>query len=329
MSIEFLNTKAFWAMLAVPLVLGVAIWGLRRRDSILKEFGRVELLTQFSRFSLSRKIFFRTLPTVLCFTLLILAAARPILLGNFRKIMKGALDVVAILDVSKSMAAEDSGPDVSRVDLAKDTLLRSMPELAGNRLGIVTFAGDSFPQAELTDDFQALKFVLKNWIGVDSAPSQGSSIGKALQEAADLFENNDKRKIILLLSDGGHVRPKNLEGILTDVSAKGIAVVSVGIGSREGARIPVYEEGRFREWLKIDGKEVMTQLNEEILKEISRATGGTYIPLSSGREIQRIFKDPAVVGKKALSGGKEVFQIPLGLSILLLGLGMYLERRGV
>ncbi|NIO04598.1 MAG: VWA domain-containing protein [Proteobacteria bacterium] len=327
MSIEFLNPKAFWATVAVPLVLVAIVWGLRRRETILNEFGRVDLLKQFSRFSLNRKIFLRGLPTILCFTLMIVAVARPILLGNFKKIMKGTLDVVAILDVSKSMAAEDSGPEISRVDLAKDALLGCMSELAGNRLGIVTFAGASFPQAELTEDFQALRFVLKNWIGVDSAPSQGSSIGKALQEAADLFENNDKRKLILLFSDGGHVRPEKLEGILTDVSAKDITVVSVAIGTIEGARIPVYENGRFKEWFKIDGKEVTTQLNEEILREISQATGGKYIPLGAEREIQDVLKDPGVVGQKALSGGKEIFQIPLALSIVFLFGGMYLERR--
>lgn len=329
MSVEFLNVKAFWAVLVLPLVLGAIVWGLYRRKAILKEFGRMDLLTQFSRFSLNRKIAYQTLPTVLCFALLIIVTARPLLSGNSKQIMKGALDVIAVLDVSKSMAAEDCGLEVSRVEIAKDILLRCLPELAGNRLGIVTFAGKSFPQAELTDDFQALAFVLKNWVTVDSAPSQGSNIEKALSEAVDLFEEGDKKKIILLLSDGGHVRPKNLEGILTNIRAKDISVVSVGLGSTKNSRIPVYEKGKFKEWFKINGKEAVTRLNEEILREISQATGGKYFRVSSGRELQGIFRDPGVVGKKVLSGGREIFQIPLALSIVLLCAGMYLERRRV
>nr|NIQ37916.1 hypothetical protein [Pseudomonadota bacterium]NIT01546.1 hypothetical protein [Candidatus Latescibacterota bacterium] len=63
--------------------------------------------------------------------------------------------------------------------------------------------------------------------------------------------------------------------------------------------------------------------------EISQATGGKYIPLGAEREIQDVLKDPGVVGKKALSGGKEIFQIPLALSIVLLFGGMYFERRSV
>jgi len=260
---------------------------------------------------------------------LVTATARPLLSGNSEQIKEGTLDVVAVLDVSKSMAAEDCGPEVSRIERAKDVLLGCFPELAGNRLGIVTFAGNSFPQAELTDDFQALRFVLKNWVTVDSAPSQGSNIGKALSEAVHLFEKGDKKKMILLFSDGGHVRPENLEGILTDIGARGISVISSGLGSRKRSRIPVYEKGTFKEWLKIEGKEAVTGLNDGILREISQATGGKYVRISSGKEFRGIFRDPAVVGKRVLSGGREIFQIPLALSILLLFVGMYFERRSV
>jgi Ca-activated chloride channel family protein len=329
MSLEFLNVKAFWLMFALPFIVGVLVWGFRRRKTILKEFGKMDLLAQFSRLSFNRKILYLSLPTVLCATLLVVTIARPNITGNFKKIKEGALDVIAILDVSKSMAAEDSGPEISRLDLAKDALLRCLPEFAGNRLGIITFAGKSFPQAELTDDFQALRFVLKNWVTVDSAPSQGSNIGQALSEAVGLFDDEDKKKLILLFSDGGHVPPENLEGILTDVNARDITVVSVGVGTMEGARVPVYEKGKFKEWFRIEGKEVVTRLNKETLKEISDSTGGKYIPLLSGREVQGVFKDPEVMGKAVLSGGKEIFQIPLALSVVLLSLGMYLERRGV
>jgi len=329
MSIEFINAKVFWALLVLPVIVGTILWGLRRREAVLKEFGRMDLLVQFSRFSLNRRITDQILPTILCFAVLTTAVARPLLYGSSRQIMKGTLDVVAILDVSKSMAAEDCGPEASRIEKAKDVLLECLPELSGNRLGIVTFAGKSFPQAELTDDFQALAFVLKNWVAVDSAPSQGSNIGKALSEAVDLFEEDDKKKIILLFSDGGHVRPENLEGVLTDISAKGVSVVSVGLGTVQGAKIPVYEKGQFKEWFKMDGTEAVTRLNEEILTEISQATEGKYIHLTSGKELEGIFRNPEVVGKKVLSGGREIFQIPLALAIILLFFGLYFERRSV
>jgi Ca-activated chloride channel family protein len=241
--------------------------------------------------------------------------------------MKGTLDVVAVLDVSKSMGAEDCGPKGSRLEMAKTTLLQALPGLAGNRLGLVTFAGKSFPQAELTEDLEALEFVLKKWVTVDSAPSQGSNIGMALSEASHLFEEDERKKVILFFSDGGHIRPENLDEILTEIGARGMTVVSVGIGSKEGTKIPVYEEGRIKEWLKIDGIEVETQLNEDILKEISQGTGGKYIHLMSPKKLKGVLRDPVVMGKQALSGGREIFQLPLGLAIGIFFLGICLERR--
>jgi len=327
MPLGFLNPHAFWVMLGLPFVVAAVLWGWRRRGTILKEFGQVDLLIQFSRLSLRCKPIYQVLPAALCFCLLVVSVARPILHGNSKEIGKGTLDVVAVLDVSKSMRAEDCGPEGSRLELAKTTLLRFLPDLADNRLGLVTFAGKSFPQAELTDDLEALEFVLKNWVTVDSAPSQGSNIGMALSEAVRLFEEGKRKRVILFFSDGGHVRPENLDGILTEIGARGITVVSFGVGSKEGTRIPVYEKGRIKEWLRIDGIEVETRLNEDILKEISQATGGKYVHLMSAKKLKRVLRDPVVIGKKALSGGREIFQLPLGLAIGLFFLGICLERR--
>jgi Ca-activated chloride channel family protein len=327
MPLGFLNPHAFWIMLGLPLVAGAVLWGLRRRGTILREFGRVDLLIQFSRFSLACKPVYQVLPAVLCFCLLVVSVARPILQGSSKEIMKGTLDVVAVLDVSKSMRAEDCGPEGSRLEMAKTTLLQSLPSLAGNRLGLVTFAGKSFPQAELTDDLEALEFVLKKWVTVDSAPSQGSNIGMALSEAVRLFEEDERKRVILFFSDGGHVRPDNLDEILTEIDTRGITVVSVGVGSKEGTKIPVYEEGRVKEWLKIDGIEVETRLNEDILREISQGTGGKYIHLMSAKELKGVLRDPVVIGKKASSGGREIFQLPLGLAIGIFFVGICLERR--
>jgi Ca-activated chloride channel family protein len=327
MPLGFLNTHAFWTMLGLPFIVGAILWGLRRREAILREFGGMNLLVQFSRFPLGCKPLYRVLPVAFCFGLLVFSMARPILHGHSRKIAKGSLDVVAVLDVSKSMSAEDCGPGGSRFEMAKATLLQSLPDLAGNRLGLVTFAGKSFPQAELTDDLEALSYVVKNWVRVDSAPSQGSNIGMALPEAIGLFEENERKRVILFFSDGGHVRPENLDGILTEIAAKGITIVSIGIGSKEGAKIPVYEEGKIKEWFKIDGSEVETRLNEDILKEISLGTRGKYIHLMSAKKLTRALRDPIVMGKKTLAAGEEIFQLPLGLAIGIFFLGIYLERR--
>jgi Ca-activated chloride channel family protein len=289
MTVEFLNEKAFWAMCALPLLLGIFVWSLYRKEKILKEFGSLDLLSQFSRIRLNKKIPFQALPLLLSFALLIAITARPLLYLNSKTLKEGSLDVVAVMDLSKSMLAEDCGPNISRIEMAKETLMNLMPELAGNRMGIVTFAGQSFPQAELTDDFQALKYVLKNWVTPDLAPSDGSNIGNALSEAVELFEGDERKKIILLYSDGGNNKQDNIKKPLTDMSTRGISVFSVGLGSPEGSRIPVYENDKFKAWYKIKDTEVITRLNEEILKNISHTTEGRYFRITSGGNIQGPF----------------------------------------
>ena len=326
MSIEFLNEKAFWAMVALPFLLVFFVWSLYRKEAILKEFGNLDLLSQFSRLRLNQRIPYRALPIFFSFALLISITARPLLYVNSHHVKKGSLDVVAVMDLSRSMQAEDCGPNIARIDMAKDTLLSLMSDLMGNRMGIITFAGKSFPQAELTDDFQALKFVLDHWVTPASAPAEGSNIVKALAEAVDLFENDDRKKIILLFSDGGHVPQDNLGESLAEIGTKGIIVFSVGLGSSEGARIPVYENDQFKEWFKLNGEEVVTRLNEEILENISRATGGRYVRIKSGNELKGILMDPRVLGEKILLAKREVFQIPLAFSILLLFFGIFWER---
>ncbi len=327
MPLEFLNIQAFWTLLGLPLVGGAIWWGTRRRQAILREFGQMDLLHQFSRFSPGGKTIHQVLPTLLCFGLLVFSMARPILQGISGETLKGTLDIVAVLDVSKSMRAEDCGPGSSRLETAKNALLQGLPDLAGCRLGLVTFAGGSFPQAELTDDLVALEFVLKNWVTVESAPFQGTNIGAALSEAIRLFEGGKRKRVIFFFSDGGHGRPANLDGILTEIGAKEIAVVSIGVGSREGARIPVYKDGKFKEWHKMNGEEVITRLEEDTLKKISQGKGGKYIHLTSAKKLKEVLRDPIVMGERALSGGREIFQIPLGLAISMLFLGIYLERR--
>jgi probable phosphoglycerate mutase len=85
-----------------------------------------------------------------------------------------------IIDVSKSMGAEDY-PPLSRLDKAREIILQMVPQLHGNRVALVTFAGNSFRQAELTEDFTALEYILKHWVHLDSAGMSGSALGRALE----------------------------------------------------------------------------------------------------------------------------------------------------
>ena len=104
--------------------------------------------------------------------------------------------------------------------------------LQGNRVGLVTFAREGFPQAELTDDFLALKFVLKYWVEIESAPGGGTAFRPAIKEALQLFDQKPRNKLLVLLSDGGDEAPETVEPLLAEMRAKGIKIISLGLGLR-------------------------------------------------------------------------------------------------
>lgn len=316
--IKFLYPQAFWGLGILLILFGILWYGYNRRRSLLSAFGQENLIRQTSHLPQNWQQRVQGSLLVGVIIALIVALARPVWPGGAGKLREGSLEVVAILDVSRSMAAEDYAGEISRLKKAKEIVLDLLPDLTGNRMGLVLFARDSFIQASLTGDVVALKFVLQNWVNIESAPAGGSNLVPALQDALDLLEKSDRNKLILLFSDGGDSLSTDLQMVLEKLSSKAIKVVVVGLGNPQGSKIPVYrKDGKFEDWLRINNELVLTPLNEAPLKEIASKTGGKYIRVVSGKELRGMLKDTELVGEKAIANQKELFQIPLGLAFLL------------
>jgi len=317
--IKFLYPQALWGLGILLILFGVLWYGYSRKRALLRAFGQEPLIRQTSYLPQNKHQWIQGGLLAGAIIALIITLARPVWPGASVKLKEGTLDVIAVLDVSLSMAAEDYADGVSRLQKAKDLLVNLLPDLTGNRMGLVLFARESFVQAGLTEDLVALKFVLQNWVKIESAPAGGSNVIPALSEAAGLFKESDRNKLILLFSDGGDATPEDLLASLEKFSGKNIKVVTVGLGNPEGSKIPVYgKNGKFEDWLQINGELVITRLNEASLKEIASRTGGKYIRIVSGKELKGILADTRLVGEKSTINDKELFQIPLGLAFLLL-----------
>lgn len=317
--IQFLYPKAFWGFGILLVLMGVLGIGYYRRRSLLRAFGQENLIRQTSRLSQNWLQWVQGGLLLGVVTALIIALARPVWPGGSVKLREGSLDVVAVLDVSRSMAAEDYGDSISRLQKAKEMLAGLFPDLIGNRVGLVVFARESFVQSNLTDDLVALKFVLQNWVKIESAPGGGSNLLSALLEASDLFKEEGRNKLILLFSDGGDVALPDLLPVQEKLSSKKIKVITIGLGNLKGSKIPVYgKDGKFEDWYRINNELILTSLNEPPLKEIAAKTDGKYIRVVSGKELQGLLKRRELVGEKSVVHEKEFFQIPLGLALLLL-----------
>jgi Ca-activated chloride channel family protein len=279
--------------------------------------------------------------------LLVIAAARPKLGTEVQKIPAHGADVVFILDTSDSMLAQDVTP--SRLEAAKQAALALINRLQGDRIGIVVFAGSAYMYSPLTIDPDAAAMFVTS-IERGSAPAPGTALGGALASAMRLLEKAEyKYRAIVLFSDGEDHMGFSLDDV-KQVRAKGIQVHVVGLGSTEGAPIPVEEvqrektepardplgmfnelfgderpqtvQSRFKQ--DREGKTVITRMNEKVLSQIAEEGGGVFVRSSeSGINIDRVYQaitsvESAVVGSFQFTRYAERFQWPLGLATLLL-----------
>jgi len=202
--------------------------------------------------------------------------------ANLRKPVKGknenkaGIDVMIALDVSKSMWAEDTKP--SRLDAAKQFVNTLIDQLGNNRIGIVLFAGRAFLQMPLTTDFSVAKLYVSN-ASPDAVPVQGTVVGDALQLCENSLNTKEKKyKAVVLISDGEDHDPHSTQ-VLRHLADNGVIVNTIGVGSVEGA--PIKEPGAADYKTDMDGRTVISKLNETELMQIAQQTGGTYMHLGN------------------------------------------------
>ncbi|MCB9654859.1 MAG: VWA domain-containing protein [Deltaproteobacteria bacterium] len=216
--------------------------------------------------------------------LITVALARP-QWGLRTELRKGrGIDLVVALDLSRSMLARDVVP--SRLDLAKVELTQMISRLSGDRVGLVGFTSAAVPFCPLTIDHAAFNLQLKD-ASPDDLPRGGTAIADAIDESVRMLTASGlsgAAKSILIVTDG-----EEHEG-QPEVAAKkaheqGIEVHVVGIGSRTGEPIPLYDEhGGLKGYLKdANGQTVVSRLNEAILKSIADQGGGLVaLPQENG-----------------------------------------------
>lgn len=280
------NPHLLWLLLAVPAVVLAFVVAFNRRRRLLARLGTDALVRRMSEsVSVPRKVV-RAIYLVTAVALMALALARPQAGGRAKLERQRGLDLVVALDFSKSMLAKDIYP--SRIERAKRELERLMDRLAGDRIGLVAFAGDimSYPP---TTDYSAVKLFWRD-LGPGDMPVGGTAIGRAITASLDFLKRlrarggETRAQVILLLTDGEDTESEPLRA--ADEAARlGVKIYTVGIGSRSGELVPdVDAEGNVRGYLKdSEGKYVTSRLAEDLLTQIASKTGGEYLRADAKR----------------------------------------------
>ncbi len=269
-----------WPLLLLVIAAGLLIaWSLVARRRTLARLASTERLREkvAPGASLGRPLA-RGAATVAGLLLIGLALLQPQLGERDGTVQRKGIDLVVAVDASRSMLARDVLP--SRLERARLELSQLIDRLHGDRVGLVVFAGQAFVQCPLTSDYGAAKLFLRA-IDPEAMPAQGTSVAGALETAAQMLRSADrgaKTKVVLLLTDGED-HQGDVDAAAEALSAEGVRVFALGIGSGEGTPVPILDgEGNVAGYLRDRaGNPVVSKLEEGQLRRIAELTSGTYV----------------------------------------------------
>lgn len=239
-------------------------------------------------------------------------------------------DIILLVDISASMGVKDGNNDGDSRIVEVQRFLNSFLDTNGNsRYSVVTFSGRANTELPLTYDTHTTKVSIDTLTLVTDYNANGTLLSKGLIEAERrLFpenqEINNRKKIIILLSDGEEIdgNKSELDNILSKLSSKGTSIITIGVGSLNGGKIPQYEFNGQIYYYRFQGAEAISKLNEDSLKSIASRLGGQYIKLNESLTPQKLIETLPVV--ETIEGAssdvvyKDVYFILAPILILLL-----------
>ncbi len=325
---QFQHPENFIGLLLIPLIILLFYRLISWKKKQGSRIGDPTLVSQLVKSFSARNFALKFILICVAVFFLVAGLANLRAKGSAENISRQGVDVMIMLDVSKSMLAQDVKP--SRLDKAKQLLYRLTDRLQNDRIGLILFAGRSYMQMPLTTDHSAAKLYISE-AGPEAVPTQGTVFAEALTMANNSFNRNEhKYKAVVLISDGEDHDPDALR-IAKQMADDGVMVNTVGIGSAEGSQIIDPET---KEPKKDDkGNIVISKLNEKELTDISDATNGIYIHLENLEDAtitlsQRLDS----IEKRALSDSefinyKNYFPWFIGLAGILLVLELFIPER--
>ncbi|HAI57362.1 MAG TPA: aerotolerance regulator BatA [Saprospirales bacterium] len=322
-NIEF--SSPYWLLLLaiIPLMLLYKYYS-KRQEIEPMTFSTLESISGLYSWK-EKAIKYLPILRYLALAALMLAMARPQQTLKEEVVKAEGIDIILAMDLSSSMLAKDFDPD--RLTVSKEVAAKFVDKRVYDRIGLVVFAGDSFTQTPLTTDHNILKDFLAN---IECGMlDDGTAIGMGLATATNRLKNSkSKSKVIILLTDGvnnaGYIKPLTAAEIAEEYDMK---IYTIGVGTTGAALTPVNRRN--------DGKFVfgMSKVNidEKLLSEISKMTGGRYFRATDEAMLNSIYDEIDQLEKTEMEVNvfkryKDIFRIPLMLAFGLLLLEFILRQ---
>ena len=317
---SFLNPEVlFLLILIVPMALMI-----KRGSSPLEKIFAPRILKKIrsKNSGLSPKV--RSILMILSFALAIVALARPVINKGEIKVKTNYTNLVAGFDISQSMFVDDVYPN--RFEFAKRKFYALLKNFKETKVALIGFSSRAFLIAPMTQDYNSLKFLTKN-LGLEYLSLRGTSVMSALEAANNLYDNQDK-KVLLLFTDGGDKKDFSKE--IAYAKEHKITVFVYAIATSKGGVIKT-KNGVLKDK---QGNIVIVKRNDAI-KSLALGTGGAYMVYSLDnkdmKQLANIIESKFKNNKKEQTTIKkrdELFYYPLIASLILLFMGLFSLPRG-
>lgn len=257
---------------------------------------------------------------LLSLILMCVALARPQMIYENRVVKKNGIDIAISLDLSQSMLQEDFSPN--RLEKAKEVLGEFIDKRGNDRLSLIVFGGDAYTKVPLTFDHNVVKEMVSKLTVDDITSNNRTAIGMGIGVALNRLKNSEaKSKVIILLTDGENNSGEMSPSAAADIAKElGIKIYTIGIGARE-MQVPT-----------LFGYQTVknNELDENLLQNIAKTTGGEYFRAGDSKEFKEIFNKIDELEKTKIDGRsfydkQEMFEGILKISIILLLIGVFFQ----
>jgi Ca-activated chloride channel homolog len=289
-----------WVLCLLPVLifLGFYIWKAKFRASkTLAYTGSSKSMQKLGTFNLKKWQLSQIIAFMLSFAFLIFALARPCMRASVNReelYEKQGIDIVIAMDKSNSMLAQDFTPN--RLEVAKVLAIDFVAQRPNDRFGLVFYEGEAITACPLTLDHTLVQLQLQN--AQPGNMTQGTAIGVGLATAvARLSDTTSKSRVIILMTDGVNNQGETTPQLAQEMAVKaGVKVYTIGIGSNAGE-------------INIQGRRMEVKIDEQLMKDISKATGGKYFRATDENSLLEIYKKINQMETKAIKDNS-AFKIP-------------------
>ncbi len=316
--IKFENPDLLHLLWVLAIQAGMLAWYWWWRQRTLQHLGSKELEKRLLLGFSPQRFWLKNLLFAVIVSLIAVAIANPRKMTKLAPAKQQSADILIALDVSRSMLANDVSPN--RLGKAKVFIQDLIKKLRNERIGLLVFAGDAFPQAPMTNDPEILLMFVRN-AAPDAVNDQGTDFEAAIQTASRMFPpGSEAGRALIIVTDGENHTPDALAAAQKAKADEDLTIHTVAVGTAGGSTIPSPIGGLLKDY---NGQIVRTAVNESALRELAAAGGGIAVNLNNGNALDQLEKAVSQLRKttveaQASLSWKSYFQYLVLAALLLL-----------